>query len=237
MNDGGFLFQPENRDRALVLLPGFATDYRIFEGLTHNASRIFPFNVAPRRLVEQLSRYLQGAGIGRVTFIGWSMGAFLASDFAERYPEFVERMVLVGARKRYDRDALNLFEKTLRENPKQCLQEFYAQCFLPTQRSAYKRFRETLLLPYLREMDDQRLIEGLEYLHDAEIRPNRLPPRPVTFVHGAHDVIAPVAEVRELAAGIPGASLRVLPNASHAAFLTEDFISLLEEIVRLERET
>lgn len=216
----------------LVLLPGFATDHRIFEGLAPDANRIFPLNITPHRFVEKLFVYLQDAGIGRVTLFGWSLGAFLASDFAERYPECVEHLVLVGARKRYGRDELDRFERSLRENPKQCLQNFYVQCFLPTQRAAYRRFRETLLSPYLGEMEDGRLMRDLEYLNAAEIRPNKLPPCPITFVHGAHDVIAPVAEARDLAAGISDAALRILPNASHAAFLDNDFVSHFGEILR-----
>jgi pimeloyl-ACP methyl ester carboxylesterase len=236
VDDGRFFLQPGSADHAVVLLPGFATDHRIFGGLASGADRIFPFHVEPHRFVEELSAYLQGAGIRRATFFGWSLGAFLASGFAEKYPEFVERLVLVGARKRYDRDGLDRFERDLRENPRQCLLEFYARCFLPTQRAAYRRFRETLLSPYLREMEEDRLVRDLEYLQAAEIRADTLPACPVALVHGAHDVVAPVAEARELAAGIPDASLHVLPNASHAAFLDEDFLSIAGEILRQERD-
>ncbi|MGB3097141.1 MAG: alpha/beta hydrolase [Candidatus Deferrimicrobiaceae bacterium] len=232
VDNSGFFFQPGKEDRTVVLLPGFATDYRIFEGLAPDANRICPLNVDPHRFAEQLFGYLQGTGVGRVTLFGWSLGAFLATDFAVRYSESVDRLVLVGARKHYDRDGLDQFGRSMREDRKQCLLEFYTRCFLPTQRAAYRRFRETLLSPYLQEMEAGRLLRDLEYLYTAEIRPNRLPPCPVTFVHGAHDVIAPVAEARELAAGIPGASLHMLPNAAHAAFLDEELISLNREILR-----
>ncbi len=223
MTDGDFLYRPRPGAAPVVLLSGFATDRRILEGIAPAASRIVPGNGSADGAADRLAAFLRDAGIGKVTLFGWSMGAFVAAEFAEKHPASVERMVLAGARRRFDRPGLDAFRRSLRENPARCLEEFYARCFLPAQRAAYRRFRETLLPSYLREMEVGRLLRDLDYLENAEIRPEKVPPRPAAFVHGGHDVIAPTDEARALAAEIPGAAFHALPNAAHAAFLDPAF--------------
>lgn len=226
MTAGGFLHTRGPSGRTVVLLPGFATDHRIFDGLFPGDGRIVPRGLCAGRIAERLALHLAGEASGPVTILGWSLGAFVAAEFACRRPKLVERLVLVGARRRYDAPALSRFRRSLSQDRERCLGEFYARCFLPTQRADYRRFREGLLPSYLREMDSVRLFEDLDYLGASEIRPETLPPRGVAFVHGAHDVVAPADEARALAAKTAGSAFHLLPGAAHAAFLSESFAPL-----------
>jgi pimeloyl-ACP methyl ester carboxylesterase len=228
VNSKEFLIFPGSSGRTAVLLPGFATDHRIFEGLFPDDDRIVPGTVGASRVADGLAAFLREAAAGPVTVFGWSLGAFAGAAFAAAHPERVSRLVLAGARRRYDRAGLDRFRRSLESDRESCLRDFYQQCFLPAQRAAYRRFRERLLSAYLREMDAGKLFEELEVLYASEIRPEKLPPGPVTFLHGAQDLIAPVAEARALAAEVPGATLHVLPDGGHAAFLAEAFAPLVE---------
>jgi pimeloyl-ACP methyl ester carboxylesterase len=230
VNSEEFLIFPGRSGRSVVLLPGFATDHRIFERLFSDADRIVPGAVGASRIADGLAACLRKAVSGPVTVFGWSLGAFSAASFAAAHPERVSRLVLAGVRRRYDRAGLDRFRRSLESDRESCLRDFYQQCFLPAQRTAYRRFRERLLPAYLREMDAARLSEELEVLYASEIRPERIPPCPVTFLHGAQDIVAPVAEARALAAEVPGAVLHVLPDGGHAAFLAEAFAPLVEDL-------
>lgn len=219
---------PGTSGRTAVLLPGFATDHRIFEGLFPDDDRIVPGAVGVSRIAEELATRFREIDPGPVTVFGWSLGAFVAAAFAAAHPERVDRLVLAGARRRYDRAGLDRFRRSLESDRESCLRDFYQQCFLPAQRADYRRFRDRLLTAYLREMDAARLEAELEVLYAAEIRPETLSGCPVTFVHGAQDIVAPVAEARALAASVPGAVLHVLPDGGHAAFLAEAVAPFVE---------
>lgn len=223
MGCADFLVRPGEGGRAIVLLPGFATDRRIFDDVPVGGTAILPGDVPADRLPAALAAFLAERETGPVTLFGWSLGGFLAAAFAAEHPALVERVVLAGVRSRYPRCDLDRFREALDADREACLREFYAQCFLPAQKGAYRRFRDTLLPVYLRDMDAGRLREELALLGTFELRPDRLPPCPVTFLHGARDVVAPVDEVRALAAAAPGATLRVLPDAGHALFLSPGF--------------
>lgn len=218
-------WQYERRDggRPVVLLPGWATDARIFGGVDLPGDVIRPRGLLTGE-ISSLTEFLQGHGCPPVTLLGWSLGGFAAADFARQHPALVERVVLVGIRRRYPATQLEEMRRALRQDRARCLAGFYRQCFLPAQREAYRRFRATLEPAYLAEFAEAELLEGLDYLATAALEPATLPSS-VVMVHGAQDIIAPPAEARWLAEDA-GVDLHVLPGAGHAALLTDEFYSL-----------
>ena len=230
MDSGSYTLRKGTKEGAVVLLPGFATDWRIFEALPLACDRIFP---AERRAPaagwpETLAAFLRARGGAPVAVLGWSLGGFLGAAFAKDHPDLVRHLVLVGVRRRYHPMEIDRFRRSLEDDRTGCLEEFYARCFLPDRREAYKRFRKELMPHYLREMESGALMEALRYLGAAELSAEALPDCPITFVHGEKDVVAPLPEVSELATGIPRTALRVLPRAPHAAFLGDGFLPILE---------
>ncbi|MBI5418470.1 MAG: alpha/beta fold hydrolase [Deltaproteobacteria bacterium] len=233
MDAGNFIHQAGNGgSRTVVLLPGFATDGRIFSGLELDCNRVLPRAGFAAGMAQALPEYLRGRGEGPVTILGWSLGGFVGAAFARAHPGLVDHLVLVGIRRRYGTAEITRMRESLEKDRVSCLTEFYARCFLPAQKEDYRRFRAGLLPLYLREMDRAALHEGLSYLAASEIRADMLPPSRITLVHGERDAIAPVSEVRELAASAPRAALHVLPAAGHAAFLSGDFLPLMRELLR-----
>jgi pimeloyl-[acyl-carrier protein] methyl ester esterase len=214
---------------SLVLLPGWATDARIFGPLFPGVAAVKTGPLQAEGFSDRLARFLGLAGGGPVTIVGWSLGGFLAAEFARRHPDRVRRLVLVGVRRRYPGGELEAVRASLERDRRGCLSGFYAQCFFPSQMAAYRLFRAGLQEEYLREMDDGSLRSGLAYLSTATLSAAVLPGCPVTVVHGEKDVVAPASEAQELARE-GGASFHVIPGAPHAAFLSDRFPAVAGDV-------
>jgi pimeloyl-ACP methyl ester carboxylesterase len=210
-------------DPSMVLLPGWATDGRIFEGVFPGVPAVTTGPLRPEGFSRRLAAFLDRAARGPVTVVGWSLGGFLAAEFAREYPDRVRRVVLVGIRREYPEGDVAGVLRSFSADPGGCLSGFYAQCFYPSQIPAYRRFRAGLQVAYLREMDGGALREGLSYLAGARLSGETLPACPVTIVHGGKDVVASFAEAEGVAREGGNATFHPLPGAAHAAFLADGF--------------
>ena len=216
-------YERRNGGRPVVLLPGWATDARVFAGLDLPGDVIRPRGLLTGE-IDSLAEFLKEHECPPVALLGWSLGGFAATDFARRHPALVECVVLVGIRHRYPAEQMEEMRQALQQDRARCLAGFYRQCFLPAQREAYRRFLAALEPAYLAEFSEADLLDGLCYLASATLEPEALPPG-VTIVHGAQDVIAPPEEARRLAEDA-GVTLHMLPGAGHAAFLGDEFLRL-----------
>jgi len=208
---------------SVVLLPGWATDGRIFDGALPGVTAVTTGPLRPEGFAARLATFLDRAARGPVTVVGWSLGGFLAAGFARECPDRVRRLVLVGIRRAYPEGEVAAVLRSLSADPGGCLSGFYARCFYPSQMPAYRRFRSGLQAAYLREMDVGALREGLTYLAAASLSGGTLPACPVAIVHGEDDVIAPSAEAEGVAREGGNATFHPLAGAAHAAFLADGF--------------
>jgi pimeloyl-ACP methyl ester carboxylesterase len=206
----------------VVLLPGWATDGRIFGTLFPGVAAVVAGPLQADGFPDRLAAFLGAFARGPVTVVGWSLGGFLAAEFARQFPERVRRLLLIGVRRRYPAADVEAVRASLARDRRACLSGFYAQCFFPSQMAAYRTFRGGLQEEYLREIGDAFLLSGLSYLSSATLSPSALPRCPVAFVHGGKDVVAPAAEA-ECLARESGAAFHLLQGAPHAAFLSERF--------------
>jgi pimeloyl-ACP methyl ester carboxylesterase len=205
-----------------VLLPGWATDGRMVGGLFPGASVVLSGPLRPDGFPDRLAAFLDQAASDRVTVVGWSLGGFLAAEFARRHPGKVRALLLIGVRRGYAEADIETVRASLARDRRSCLAGFYAQCFFPSEMAAYRRFRAGLQDAYLDGMDDESLGSGLSYLAAATLSAASFPRCPVAIVHGEKDVVAPPAEAQDLAREC-GASFRLLRGAPHAAFLSDGF--------------
>ena len=216
-------------DPSMVLLPGWATDGRIYEGVLPGVTAVTTGPLRPEGFSRRLAAFLDHAARGPVTVVGWSLGGFLAAEFAREYPDRVRRVVLVGIRREYPEGDVEGVLRSLSADPGGCLTGFYAQCFYPSQIPAYRRFRSGLQAAYLREMDGGALREGLSYLAEARLSGETLPACPVAIVHGEKDVVAPFEEAEGVAWESGTATFHPLPGAAHAAFLAGGFRAVVAD--------
>lgn len=167
-----------------------------------------------------------------ITLCGWSLGAMLALHAAQRHPDQVARLILIGATPSFVQrpdwphgmtpEALAEFADAVENDPKTALKRFIA---LFNQNDVNGRSIGRALTQALGT--DQLppaaiLAAGLALLRDTDLR--ELAPsitQPTLLLHGAHDPLMPLAAAQWLAAALPQARLEVLPDAAHAPFLSD----------------
>lgn len=203
-------------------LPGHGASLRSGDAAAHGFDRC----------IDDLVATLDQAGLPRVHWIGYSMGARIALAFAVRHPERVRSLVLLGARAGIaDED-----ERAARRRADEGLaarieahgvaafvDEWLAQplftTLVRTDPAAYAREREARLAN-----DAEGLAAALRGLGPAAQPPLQgLLERveaPVLLLAGAQDLRF-VEHAQELARGLPRAELRRVPGAGHAAHVEQ----------------
>ncbi len=215
----------------VVFLSGWAHDWRIMSASEADVNRIYVRQGIRRGFGPVLAYFLKKSIAGPVTIVGWSLGGFAAVDFAMVYPELVKSLVLVGIRRSYTPEEIQITKDELARDRRACLEGFYRRNFLPSQRHDWSVFKAILMEAYLNDMDLEHLMAGLDYLATAQIDKKSLSVCPTLIVHGRQDVIASVEDVSKLAneAKVP---VQIIEEASHAAFLHGDFPGILEKWLR-----
>jgi len=208
----------------VVLLPGWATDSRVFGNLFSDVAAVRVLGaLRTEGFADRLAAFLDDVAAGPVTIVGWSLGGFLAAEFAVKHPSRVRRLILTGVRKRYLPSEVEPIRLALLRDRRMCLSDFYTHCFFPSRMKECRLFRSGLQEKYIQKMDEEALLSGLEYLERTDFPAGSLPSCPVKIIHGEKDVVAPVTEARELACAIDAATFCLLPGAPHAAFLDSGF--------------
>ncbi len=218
-------FQLFNRgyDETAVLVPGWGTDYRIFLSLELGVNYLFPVELSLDWFADDLAQALDEMACSQVSLLGWSMGGFLAAQFALAYPERVSALTLVSVRRRYDKEALAGAAERINKNKRAFMRTFYLSCFSRADEQGAGWFRENLLDYYVEMVPAQELLTGISYL--ARVSIDALPRDfPTHIIHGADDVIAPLSEAQVLAR-FNHARCTVLPGLGHIPFLNEAFLS------------
>ncbi len=208
----------------IVLIPGWATDYRIFSGLDLSYNYLLPVNFSLSNFKRDLPEFLNKKSIDRVSLFGWSLGGFMAAEFALENPRKIDELILLGIRKKFERAALKEAEAGLRKNKRGYLYKFYHQCFSEDERQELGWFKKHLLMRYLKEMKSEDLLYGLDYLSGSRIQPESLAAlKKIRLIHGLQDKIAPFKEAAAIKSCLPQAELVCMPQAGHIPFLSRDF--------------
>ena len=204
----------------LVLIPGWATDWRIFDGLDLNYNYISLTEFSPSNFVGGLSQYLENNSIDKVSMFGWSMGAFLAADFTVRNQNKVKELYLLSIRKKYKPEVLGEIKDKLVKNKTAWLYKFYLSCFSRQDSGALEWFRKGLLKDYLKKYGLSKLCAGLDYLSGAELDTGSLAKLGrLKIFHGVEDAIAPFKEAQEIRDKLPNAEFITMRKTGHALFL------------------
>jgi pimeloyl-[acyl-carrier protein] methyl ester esterase len=208
-------------------------------------------NAALPRSPQDVSRYALGLHNllapfdGRVGVIGWSMGGIVALETARKYPELLQRLVIICGTARFsaDNDAipgvsaavLRAMAWGLRRTPDNVLAAYYAKVNAP--QSAYVARTVTgpkdITLP-----DRNELIEGLDYLQHVDMR-NGLEKFavPTLVLHGREDRIVPWQAGEWLSGALAGSRWRCYEGFGHAlpiqaaALLAADIRAFLGDAV------
>jgi 3-oxoadipate enol-lactonase len=198
----------------------FAKHHRVvrydLRGFGRSAAAPQPFSH-----IEDLRALMDFLKIERATVVGLSLGGIIAADFALEHPERVDRLVLVGAGLRGDKqppdkDAMKAYEaasKGIAEEFVNVTMKLGLYAAVREGTPAYARLRQMMLenfkavstfAPGFLKYPAQPTIERL-----GQIK------APTLVIIGGEDAQSLKNVADTLAAGIPGARKVVIPGASH----------------------
>jgi len=207
----------------VLLIPGWAADYRIFNSLDLNANYLMPVKFSPfnfeKSFIEAMTRY----SIDRISVIGWSMGGFIGYDLLSKCRDRIIDITFVSVRKEYPKGEIEATRSYLKKNKTAFLYRFYNDCFSGEEKGELSAFKKGLMKDYLNEMSTDLLLEGLQYLSASRIKPQALAGVKTKFIHGEEDKIAPIKEVLELKDELPDMRLIAIKGAGHIPFLKKSF--------------
>jgi YbgC/YbaW family acyl-CoA thioester hydrolase len=246
---------------ALLFIHGYPLDHMLWEHqLTHlhGFRRIAPdlrgmgqsdapdLGYSMATYAEDLLALLNTLGVDRVVLCGVSMGGYIAFEILRRARERVRGLILLGSRAEADtaegRRARDVSAAQAREGGAASVAAAMLPRLLPT---AVEQ-SDPVLVDRLRRMMTATPLAGiLGALGALRDRPDSLPllptltDLPTLIIVGSDDQITPPDRARELAAGIPGATLEVLAGAGHlcplerpveVTTLMADFLSSLPPV-------
>jgi len=209
----------------LVLVPGLLCDARLWQPQLQALGDIAEMAVADvtrdGSIAAMADRVLAGAP-ERFALAGLSMGGYVAQEMVRRAPQRVLRLALLDTNARADTE-----EQKKRR----------AELIALAQRGTFKGVTPRLLplLVHPDRLNDTPLVETVMTMaesvgKDAFLRQQRAIMErtdgreslhgirsPTLVVAGRDDAIMPVEWLEELARGIPGAKLEILPEGGHCA--------------------
>lgn len=208
----------------LVLLPGLACDEHLWQAQLP----VLPPSLAPRvtdahsrhARIEDMAAAVLRENAGPLVLCGASMGGMIAMEAARQAPERIAGLALLGTSAQPESpethqlraDAIELFERgELRE----VLEPNVAFAFHPKQADDQALVQRYLTI--ILEAGAQQLIrQNRAVMHRPDQRPHL--PRlrcPVLVMCGENDLLTPPPMSREIAALVPGAVLRWVPECGH----------------------
>ena len=216
-----FEYLDRGQQKTIVLIPGWATDYRIFDSLNLKFNYLLPLNFSPFTFEDNLFNALGERRIDKISLFGWSLGGFLAAEFSIKHSNLIEELILVSIRKKYKEEEMAGIKELLKKSKRGYLYKFYTQCF--SKKISLSWFKKNLLKTYCEEFDLEYLLRTLDYLEKAQINSQELAGiERIKIIHGESDRIAPIDEAREVQEAIANAELITIENSGHIPFLEAD---------------
>ena len=210
--------------KTIVLIPGWATDYRIFNALDLNYNYLLPVELYPLNFERDLRELLNREPIDKISLFGWSMGGFLASDFASKNTDRVDELILVSVQKKFSLGLLQDIKLKLKQNKRAFLYKLYFNCFSKEDKEGLSWFKEHLLISYIGELRLENLLCGLDYLSKTQINPESLAGiKRIRIFHGQDDKIVPLDGAHQIKSELSQAEFICLPGTGHVPFFNRKF--------------
>jgi 3-oxoadipate enol-lactonase len=174
-------------------------------------------------LVDDAARLIREWGRGPVTWIGLSMGAMVGQGLAIRHPELVARLVLANTTAQYPEAAHAAWAQriaTVQAEGMAGIAEMVVERYLHAdfrlaEPAATQAIRSRLLRAdpagYAASCNAVGKVDWLERLPQIQC--------PTLVIAGARDAGAPPAMGQAIADRIPGATFKVIENASHLSVM------------------
>ncbi len=210
---------PENRRSICIDLSGMG-----FSERRENWHYDFPL------WAEQLNNTMNQMGISKASVVGFSLGGSVAAVFAARYPEKVDRLVLISSLSPMDIDNVP-FRSMIYYIPGggeiMLTIPLVIGSYFFQENQQYKRYRQTssiigtrqALLTFMHEVPD---FPGL-FASYPRIRSKTL------LIHGEQDSVVPLSSIKRIVPEIPDCRVIFLKNAGHWV-IREDRKRVVDEL-------
>jgi pimeloyl-ACP methyl ester carboxylesterase len=213
----------ELRNRVRVIAP----DLRGF-GQTPLAPGDAQRGASMEAYADDLAELLDSIGIGEpVVLVGFSMGGYVAWQFARQHTERMRGLVQCDTRARADTEEARAGRLKMAENVAAWGSGRVAEMMGPKLLAPATFERRPEVVAAVRRVVERTSPEGIAAAQRGmAARPDVtswLPTIevPTLVLVGEFDAISPPAEMREIAAAIPGAEFVVVPRAGHMTTMEE----------------
>jgi len=172
-------------------------------------------------LADDLAALLDALGVARAAVLGMSMGGYTALAFAARHAARLSALVLADTRAAADAPETRAKREQALATIHGAGADAYLDGSLAGMLSPSAPPGLHALVRAGAEPRADSLVAGVEALRDRPDRTAELPAIacPTLVACGGEDAISPPAEMRRIAAAIPGARYVELPGAGHLAHL------------------
>jgi pimeloyl-ACP methyl ester carboxylesterase len=235
----GYSGTMEGWDRRLV--DNLARHHRIviFDNAGVGGTKALPAPLTIDAMADQTSALIKALGLGRPSVLGWSMGSMIAQALAVLHPSQVRRLILCasypgdGTATRPSRKTLNAFESG---KPAQVMAALFPADQVAAQNTyllALTSYPSAPPAPAAIVAAQGHAVDGWWAGLDTAGKRDAVIAIPTLIADGTVDRLDPLANSRALARLIPGAKLRLYPDAGHA-FLFQDeatFVPVIESFL------
>jgi pimeloyl-ACP methyl ester carboxylesterase len=213
--------------KKLVLVPGLLCTAALWVPQIAALSDIADCTVADhtrQRTMKGIARSILAAAPRRFALAGLSMGGYIAYEIVRQAPERVERLALLDTGSRADTPERTASRRDLLANAGR-EGVAYAQKLLMPALVHKARLADEALVETVVQMAVDTGLAAFERQEAALIgRPDNCPflPHircPTLVIVGREDALTPPELAREIAKGIPGAKLKIIPNCGHLSTL------------------
>jgi pimeloyl-[acyl-carrier protein] methyl ester esterase len=157
-------------------------------------------------------------------WLGWSLGAAVVLDIADRFPERCKSIILLAGSPRFiqtehwpgvNPQVLNAFAANLRSDSQSAILRFFSV------QLALSNYKGLLAAAEYKAPDDETLLQGLKILEETDLRPAlaRLT-QPVSVILGEKDTLIPAAVGQSMKELLHALELNIIENAGHVPFFS-----------------
>lgn len=184
-----------------------------------------PYSIA--QMADDLAAVLDELGIDRAHVLGASMGGFIAQEFALRYPDRVDRLVLVSTSAggathvpMAPEVLAQMMAPPTTNDPRALVASrlplAFTEAFLADPATVAHLVDQRLERPQPPHAYQAQLMAGATF--DAADRVHRIT-APTLVAAADGDLVVPVENARRLVAALPCAELRIYPGLGHQFFV------------------
>ena len=219
-----FEFFPRGFADTAVLIPGWASDCRIFAGLDLAFNYLLPVRLNFSDFEKELTRALEQNSIKKAHLLGWSLGGFLATELAIKNPSRIKELILLSIAREFDGNLLKDIESKIKKNKRAYLYKFYRDCFSAGDKAGWCWFKKNLLKDYINTMELDSLLAGLNYLSTVRLKlADASGIDRVRIFHGEEDRIMPFSDAARIRSEFGGVCFTALSGIGHICFLNSQF--------------